>query len=64
MNFDIFVLPFNIGLLALVCILLYKYAGWIKGLEKGDKEKIKKGISSVKLLSSIKEIFLEGDLDE
>ena len=43
MNFDIFVLPFSIGLLALAGILLYKYAGWVKELDSAEKEKIKKG---------------------
>ncbi|PKM92516.1 MAG: (Fe-S)-binding protein [Euryarchaeota archaeon HGW-Euryarchaeota-1] len=59
MNFDIFVLPFSIGLLVLASILLYRYANWIKELNKEDKGKIKKGLFSIKFFSSIKEIFLE-----
>jgi len=39
MNFDIFVIPFSIGLLVLIGVLLYTYAGWLIRL---DKEKIKR----------------------
>lgn len=59
MNFDIFVLPFSIGLIILVGILLYRYSKWIKDLDKEDKKKIKKGLFSTKTFSSVKEIFLE-----
>jgi len=57
--FDIFVLPFSIGLLALAGILLHKYAGWVKELDTAEKEKIKKGIFSIRLFSGIKEVFME-----
>ncbi len=59
MNFDIFVIPFSIGLLVLIGVLLYTYAGWLIRLDKEDKKKIIKGIFSIRLFSAVKEVFME-----
>lgn len=59
MHFDIFVLPFSAGFLILIGVLLSTYVGWINRFDKGDKDKIIKGIFSLRLLCAVKEVFLE-----
>jgi len=59
MNFDYFVLPFTIGLGILTSVLLYTFIMWIVKIEKTERQKIGKGIFTVKTLEAIKEVFLE-----
>ena len=59
MRFDLFVLPFLIGLFGMIGILVYKYQSWIRRLEKEDRKKLKNGFFSRKFFVSVKEIFLE-----
>jgi len=59
MNYDHFVLPFTLGLVILLIIVLYKFSKWIIGLNSSDKKKLGKGIFGLPLLFSVKEIFLE-----
>jgi Fe-S oxidoreductase len=59
MNYSHFVLPFNIGLVALLAYMLVRFGVWIYKLDKGDKEQIRKNIFSIKSLQAIKEIFTE-----
>lgn len=58
-SFDIFVLPFAIGLYTLLIIFSAKTYDWIKHLSRDDRRKIGKGIFSRKIFGVIKEIFLE-----
>ncbi len=58
-SFDIFVLPFAIGLYTLLIIFIAKAFDWIKHLPPEDKKKLTKGIRSRKVFGAIKEIFLE-----
>lgn len=59
MKFDLFVLPFSIGTVVLLVIILYKFAAWIFALPKGDKKKIGRGIFSLKIFTASWEVFLE-----
>jgi len=59
MIFDPFVLPFTIGLLILICIVFYKFGGWIKKLSSEEKSKLKKGLFSKNLFKAIREVFYE-----
>ncbi|MBM3436730.1 MAG: (Fe-S)-binding protein, partial [Bacteroidetes bacterium] len=58
-NFDIFVLPFAIGLYTLLVVFIAKTYDWIKHLPRDDRRKIGKGILSRKIFNVFKEIFLE-----
>jgi Fe-S oxidoreductase len=59
MTFDFFVLPFFLGLIALLVMLGVKYARWIKGFEPSDRALLKKGIFTVKSLKAAGEVFME-----
>jgi Fe-S oxidoreductase len=59
MTFDLFVLPFFLGLIALLVILAVKYARWIKGFEVRDKLLLRQGIWSRKSLDAAGEVFME-----
>jgi Fe-S oxidoreductase len=59
MTFDFFVLPFFLGLNALVVILAVKYARWIRGFEVRDKLLLRRGLWSRKSLNAAGEVFME-----
>jgi Fe-S oxidoreductase len=58
-NFDIFILPFAIGLYTLLIVFIAKAFDWIKHLPYEDRLKLEKGIRSRKVFGAIKEIFME-----
>jgi Fe-S oxidoreductase len=59
MTFNLFVLPFFLGLITLLVMLSVKYARWIKGFEPADKELLRKGIFTRKSLDAAGEVFME-----
>jgi Fe-S oxidoreductase len=59
MTFDLFVLPFFLGLNSLVVILVVRYSRWIRGFEVRDKLLLQKGFWSRKSLSAAGEVFME-----
>ncbi|MGE0089023.1 MAG: heterodisulfide reductase-related iron-sulfur binding cluster [Bacteroidales bacterium] len=59
MNYSHFVLPFTIGLIALLAYMLVRFGIWIYKLDKEDKQHIRKNIFSIKSLQAVKEIFTE-----
>jgi Fe-S oxidoreductase len=59
MTFNLFVLPFFLGLNILLVMLIVKYTRWIKGFEPGDKELLRNGIFTKKSLSAAGEVFME-----
>jgi hypothetical protein len=59
MKFDLFVLPFTLGLIFLLCILTVQYAAGYFKMEESDRLKIRKGFFSARLFSAIKEIISE-----
>ncbi|MEI7490010.1 MAG: (Fe-S)-binding protein [Bacteroidota bacterium] len=60
-KFNLFVLPFSLGLIYIVTSIIMHYYRWIKALPAVDKVKLSAGIRTPsKVLASLKEIFLEG----
>jgi Fe-S oxidoreductase len=60
-NFNLFVLPFSLGLLYLVISIARSWYKWIRALPVHDKIKLRAGIRHPGLwLKAIREIFLEG----
>jgi Fe-S oxidoreductase len=59
MSFDLFVLPFTIGLIFLVGYLVVKYAGWFRQLNKSDRTKVIIGFFSFRIFRALREIILE-----
>ena len=59
MSYNPFVLPFTVGLVALLAYLLVRFAIWIVKLNHEDKKLVLKNIFSFKTLKAVKEIFSE-----
>ena len=59
MKFDLFVLPFTLGLIFLLGYLTVKYAVWFRQLDKVDRTKVLKGFFSLKLFAAVKETIAE-----
>lgn len=57
--FDIFVLPFTLGISILLAYLALKYARWIWYFDRDDQKLILRGLFSLKTLKAVKEILLE-----
>jgi Fe-S oxidoreductase len=56
MTFDLFVLPFFLGLITLLAV---KYYRWISAFDATDKALIKKGLFTTKSLGAAVEVFME-----
>jgi len=59
MKFNLFVLPFTIGLLVLFSILTAKYIRWFLSLSTDQRDAVIKNFFTLKTLSGLREIFLE-----
>ena len=60
-KFNLFVLPFSLGLIYIISSIIHHYYRWIRALPAVDKVKLSSGIRTPsKILASLKEIFLEG----
>ena len=59
MYYDPFVLPFTIGLCALLIYLVIKYTRWIRTFSKEEKRTIWKNMFTWKTIKAIWEVFLE-----
>ncbi len=59
MNYDPFVLPFSIGLVIVIMLILWKYFRWIFSHERVERIRIIKIIFSLKIFLVVKEIFME-----
>jgi Fe-S oxidoreductase len=59
MTFDFFVLPFFLGLIALMVMLILKYSRWIAAFDPSDKALIRKGLFTGKSLDAAGEVFME-----
>ena len=60
-KFNLFVLPFSLGLIYIVYSIIMHYKRWIKALPAVDKVKLSTGLRTPsKIFASLKEIFLEG----
>ncbi len=59
-NFNLFVLPFSLGLIYLVIVVARSWIRWIKALPPVDKVKLAAGLRNPKqVLAILREIFLE-----
>lgn len=59
MKFDLFVLPFTLGLIFLMGFLTVKYARWYYRMDRSDRIRVRKGFTSFKLIRALHEIILE-----
>ncbi len=59
MTFDLFVLPFFLGLLFLLAVLFIKYSRWIAMMSGPDRVKAGMALFSVGMLKTMWEVFLE-----
>ena len=59
MYYDHFVLPFTIGLAALLVYLCVRYYRWIRNFPRVDRIKIRRGLFTWQTARSVKEIFME-----
>ena len=59
MNFELFVLPFTVGMVILFSTLIFTYISWIVKIEKTERQKIGEGIFTRKSLYALKEVFME-----
>jgi Fe-S oxidoreductase len=59
MQFDIFVIPFNIGLYFIVIYAVTRSVIWFRDLSRADKLRLQRGFFGSAFVQSLKEIFLE-----
>ncbi len=59
MQFDIFVIPFNIGLYFIVIYAVTRSVIWFRDLSRSDKLRLQRGFFGRAFVQSLKEIFLE-----
>jgi Fe-S oxidoreductase len=59
MQFDPFVIPFNIGLYFILFYVVYRCFIWFRDLSRQDKLRLQRGFFGYSFAQSLKEIFLE-----
>jgi len=59
MQFDPFVVPFNIGLYFIIIYVVYRSVVWFTELSRADKLRLQRGFFGNAFAQSLKEIFLE-----
>ena len=59
MQFDPFVIPFNIGLYFILIYVVARSIIWFRDLSRPDKLRLQRGFFGTAFAQSIKEIFLE-----
>jgi Fe-S oxidoreductase len=59
MQFDPFVIPFNIGLYFILFYIVFRCVIWFRGLSRPDKLRLQRGFFGNAFVLSLKEIFLE-----
>ncbi|MDY5969331.1 MAG: (Fe-S)-binding protein, partial [Bacteroidales bacterium] len=59
-DFAVFVIPFLLGVLALLAFSVWKYWRWIRGFDKLQQKVIRKNIWSWKFIPAIVEAFAQG----
>lgn len=60
--FDWFVLPFTLGLSFMLAFTAWKFACWIKSLQKDDKTKLLRSLPTLSTFRSVREIIMESIL--
>ena len=59
MQFDPFIIPFNIGLYFILVYVVLRSVIWFRALSRPDKLRLQRGFFGVAFAQSLKEIFLE-----
>jgi len=59
MQFDPFVIPFNIGLYFIIIYAVLRSVIWFRDLSRPDKLRLQRGFFGIAFVQSLKEIFLE-----
>jgi Fe-S oxidoreductase len=59
MQFDPFVIPFNIGLYFILIYVVVRSVIWFRELSRPDKLRLQRGFFGIAFVQSLKEIFLE-----
>jgi len=59
MQFDPFVIPFNIGLYFILFYVVIRSVIWFRGLSRPDKLRLQRGFFGITFIKSLKDIFLE-----
>ncbi len=59
MQFDPFVIPFNIGLYFILIYVVVRSIIWFRDLSRPDKLRLQRGFFGIAFVQSLKEIFLE-----
>ena len=59
MQFDPFVIPFNIGLNFILIYAVIRCVVWFRDLSRSDKLRLQRGFFGLPFVQSLKEIFLE-----
>ncbi len=59
MHFNLFVIPFMAGMIALLILLAFRYSQWLSNLETGDWRKIGSNLFTLKTIYAFREIFME-----
>ncbi len=59
MQFDPFVIPFNLGLYFILIYVVFRSVVWFRELSRPDKLRLQRGFFGAAFVQSLKEIFLE-----
>ena len=59
MQFDPFIIPFNIGLYFILIYCIFRFLGWFRELPRTDKLRLQRGFFGRPFIQSLKEIFSE-----
>ena len=59
MQFDPFIIPFNIGLYFILIYVVTRSVIWFRDLSRPDKLRLQRGFFGIAFVSSLKEIFME-----
>ena len=59
MQFDPFVIPFNIGLYFILIYVVFRSVIWFRELSRPDKLRLQRGFFGIAFVQSLKEIFME-----
>lgn len=59
MQFDPFVIPFNIGLYFILIYCIFRFLGWFRELSRTDKLRLQRGFFGMPFVESLREIFSE-----
>jgi Fe-S oxidoreductase len=59
MQFDPFIIPFNVGLYFILIYVVVRSVIWFRDLSRSDKLRLQRGFFGIAFVQSLKEIFLE-----